>query len=212
MKTKFYLFRIVAGSLAFLFSLGIYTVWQSFQTTAAPTPPPAMAETDLKKLSETYPMLLLPSEITVATAITENVEDEAESPFDAEGYYYIAGELPKGFKDFESFNVRNKNYESEDESEYGKLIAPQGSVDTGKEFNFRKISIGNDQIQFETESVKGIIYSFSGYFTKTRNFVYLEPEEKLEVLEGRLIKKRGGKKIAEAQMKFGWFAELECGC
>ena len=209
MKTKIYLFRIVAGSLAFLFSLGIYTVWQSFQTTAAPTPPPAMALTDSEKLRETYP--IMPFETKAEPALPEIKKDEAEAAFDAEGYYYIAGELPKGFKDFASFNVRNKNYESEDESEYGKLIAPKGSVETGKEFDFSKISIGNDQIQFETERVKGISYSFSGKYTVTRNFAYL-PEEKLQVLEGRLIKKRSGKKIAEAQVKFGWFAELECGC
>jgi hypothetical protein len=210
MKTKIYLFRIVAGVLAFLFSLGIYTVWESFQTTVAPTPPPAMSEYDSVKLRETYPMM--PSETKAEPAMPETKNDEAETKFDAEGYYYIVGDLPKGFEDFDTFNVRNKNYESEDESEYGKLIAPQGSVDTGKEFDFSKISIGNDQIQFETVSVKGISYSFSGKYTVTRNFIYFEPEEKLQVLEGRLIKKRGGKKIAEAQVKFGWFAELECGC
>lgn len=210
MKTKIYLFRIVVGSLAFLFSLGIYTVWRYVQTPVAAPIAPAMALTDSGKLRETYPMM--PSETKAEPALPETVENEAEAAFDAEGYYYIAGELPKGFKDFESFNVRNKNYESEDESEYGKLIAPQGSVDTGKEFDFSKISIGGDQIQFETVSVKGISYSFSGKYTVTRNFSWLEPEEKLQVLEGRLIKKRGGKKIAEAQVKFGWFAELECGC
>lgn len=210
MKTKIYLFRIVVGSLAFLFSLGTYTVWRYVQTPAAAPILPAMAQTDSEKLRETYPMM--PSETKTDVQPTEPVKDEAAAVFDAEGYYYIVGDLPKGFKDFVNFNVRNKNYESEDESEYGKLIAPEGAIDTGKEFKFSKISIGNEQIQFETERVKGISYSFSGRFTETRNFVWLEPEAVENVLEGHLIKKRNGKKIAEAQVKFGWFVELECGC
>lgn len=211
MKTKIYLFRIVVGSLAFLFSLGIYTVWQNFQTTAAaPTPPPTMALTDSEKLRETYPML--PSETKAEPAMPETVKDEAETKFDPEGSYQIAGDAPKGFEDFVNFSIVNKDYKTEDEEEYGKLIAPEGYVQADKEFNFNKISIGSKLIQFETGRVNGISYSFSGRFTETRNFVYLESGEVQKVLEGQLIKKRRGKKIAEAQVTFGWFVESSCGC
>jgi len=210
MKTKIYLFRIVAGVLAFLFSLGIFTVWQSFQITAAPTPPSAVSEYDSVNLRETYPMMSF--ETVDEPPMPKTLKDEAETKFDAEGYYYISGDVPKGFEDFENFNVTNKNYKSEDEAEYGKLIAPEGYVQTKKEFKFRKISIGNGQIQFETERIKGISYTFSGQFTETRNFIYLESEAVEKVLEGNLIKKRSGKKIAETQAAFGWFIELSCGC
>ncbi len=211
MKTKFYLFRSVAGSLAFLFSLGIYTIWRSFQTTAAaPTPPPAISECESEKLRETYP--IMPSETKAEPAMPETARDEAETKFDAEGSYYMSDDAPKGFEDFVNFYIINKDYKTEDETEYGKPVAPEGYVQTEKEFRFNKISIGSEQIQFETERVRGISYAFSGRFTETRNFVYLEAGAVEKVLEGRLIKKRGGKKIAETQVNFGWTIESSCGC
>ena len=210
MKTKIHLFRIAAGVLAFLFSLGIFTVWRYFQTTAAAPAPPIIVQIDSEKLRETYP--LMPSETGDEPPVTELPKDEAGTQFDAEGYYYISGDAPKGFEDFVNFNVANKDYKTENEAEYGKLIAPEGYVEADKELKFRKISIGSGQIQFETERIKGISYTFSGQFTETRNFVYLESEAVEKVLEGRLIKKRSGKKIAETQAAFGWFIELSCGC
>lgn len=211
MKTKKYLFRIVVGSMAFLFSLGAFSMWRYFQTFAAPTPP-TVVQIDSAKLSETCPVMPTDGKADALPA-EEIKKDEADTTLlDAEGYYYIAGDTPKGFKEFENFNITNKNYNSENEDDYGKLIAPEGYVQTNKELKFNKISIGNGQIQFETERVKGISYTFSGRFTETRNFVWLEQEAVEKVLEGHLIKKRHGKKIAEAQVKFGWFAELSCGC
>ena len=211
MKTKIYLFRLTVSLTAFLFSLGVFAIWTYCRTAALPPPPITyMTQPDLKDFhdfSAATPVAEKPD-----SSISETKKDDETTKFDAEGFYYIAGEIPKGFEDFENFNVINKNYESEDESEYGKLIAPKGAVQTNKEFRFSRISIGGGQIQFETERVKGISYSFSGRFIEMRNFIYLEAEAVEKVLEGRLIKKRNGVKIIERDVKFGWYLEPGCGC
>ena len=213
MKIKIHLFRLTVAAVAFLFSTGCYTAWRYFQSSVS-TPEKEFAQADLSNISENYspvvkPVIKLPNP-TVPESASEANTDTPE--FDAEGYYYIAGENSKGFKDFETFSVMNKDYESDDPAEYGKVIAPKGSVQTDKEFRFSRISIGNGQIQFETESIRGISYSFTGRFIETRNFIHLEAGEVEKVLEGRLIKKRKGKTIVERDVKFGWFFEMGCSC
>lgn len=215
MKLRKYLVRTVVGATAFLFGLGIFTTWQY-----ARTAPEKAARIELIAASENSSPVAFKSIIELPNPLaTENIAETKsepsteESEFDAEGYYYISGDnQPKGFEDFENFNITNKDYKTEIEDDYGKLIAPEGYVQTKKELNFNKISIGSNQIRFETERVKGISYSFEGEFIETRRFIYLEPEETEKVLKGVLIKKRNGKKIAEAEVDFGWFAELSCGC
>jgi len=218
MKTKIYLFRLTVAATAFLFSTGGCMAWRYFQSTV-PTPKNESVQFDSSNVHKTYPSVgfepvsKLPNPLVPEPAPeTITAASETEAEFDPEGYYYIADELPKGFGDFENFNVMNKDYESEDESEYGKLVAPKGSVQTKKEFKFNRISIGGGQIQFETERIRGISYSFSGRFTETRNFIYLKSEEIEKVLEGRLIKKRKGVTVAERDVKFGWYQIAGCGC
>lgn len=213
MKTKTRLFRLTVAAIAFLFSTGCYTAWGYFQSPVE-APEKEFIQPDLTNIIEAAPPVVKPViELPNPTVPEPASEADTDAPeFDAEGYYYIAHETPKGFEEFVSFNITNKNYESEDEDNYGKLMAPKGSVQGKKEFKFSRISIGNGQIHFETESIKGISYSFSGRFTETRNFIYLETEEVEKVIEGRLIKKRNGKTIVERDVKFGWFLEMGCSC
>lgn len=215
MKLRKYLVRTTVGATAFLFSLGIFTTWQYARTAPSVLDRNEQAVNSENSTPVAFKSIIeLPNPLTTEKPVeTKDEPEKIESEFDAEGYYYIYGEkTPKGFEDFQNFNVTNKNYKTENEDDYGKLIAPEGYVQAKNELNFNKISIGNNQIRFETERVKGINYSFAGEFTETRSFIYLEPEETEKVLKGVLIKKRNGKKIAEAEAVFGWFAELGCGC
>jgi hypothetical protein len=214
MKIKIHLFRLTVAAVAFLFGTGCFTAWRYFQSFTS-TPEKEFAQADLSNISENYPTIAVEPAIELPKPPVPESASEAntETPeFDAEGYYYIAHETPKGFEEFVSFSVINKNYESEDEDKYGKLMAPKGSVQAEKEFKFSRISIGNGQIQFETERIRGISYSFTGRFIETRNFIHLEAGEVEKVLEGRLIKKRKGKTIVERDVKFGWFFEMGCSC
>ncbi|MCY7374798.1 MAG: hypothetical protein LH472_02350 [Pyrinomonadaceae bacterium] len=208
MKTKIYLFRLTVGLTAFLFSLGVFAIWK-YRRTAAP-PQAEIIQPDLKNFHDFTSAATIEEKPDCSNADVK--KDDEAAKFDAEGFYYIADKTPKGFENFEHFNITNKNYRTENEDEYGKPIAPGGFVLTKKEFKFTKISIGGEQIQFETERLKGISYSFTGRFIETRNFVYLEPEETEKVVEGKFIKRRNGVKIAESEVKLGWFAELGCGC
>ncbi|MDQ2747332.1 MAG: hypothetical protein M3T96_08740 [Acidobacteriota bacterium] len=213
MKTKIYLFRLTIGLTAFFMSIGIFAVGRYFLTVAPPTelPPvptvfmePPAAANNYHDFASAEPFVGVPD---------DSETEAAAAKFDAEGSYYFTNEdAPKGFEYFENFTITNKDYAAENEDDYGKLIAPEGIVQTKKEYKLARISIGDAQIQFETESLKGVTYSFTGHFTETRNFEYLESEQLSKVLEGRLVKKRKGVKIAESGVSFGWTSNLSCGC
>ena len=212
MKTKIYLFRLTIGLTAFFMSIGIFAVGRYFLTAAPPTelPPPPTVSVEPPAAANNYhdftsaePFVGMPD---------DSEKEAAAAKFDAEGSYYFNGDAPKGFEDFENFTISNKDYAAANEDDYGKLIAPEGIVQTKKEYKLARISIGDAQIQFETESLKGITYSFTGHFTETRSFEYLESEQTGKVLEGRLVKKRRGVKIVESDVSFGWTSELSCGC
>ena len=209
MKIKNQLFRLSVALTAFFFSIGIFAAGR-YLLNAAPkaVEPSPIADMEQPELGK-YHDFTLPEP---PDALPTDEEKAAMAKFDAEGSYYFKGDAPRGFEDFENFTVNNKDYSSEDEAEYGKLIAPQGFVQTKKEFNFKSISIGDAQIQFETVAVKGISYTFTGHFTETGNFNYLEAEKAAAVLEGRLVKKRGAVKIAESGAVFGWDSNMSCGC
>ncbi len=213
MKIKTYLFRLFIGLTAFFFSIGVFAFGRYLFTAAPPAavaaPPVYMGQSELSKYHD---FMKAEPIVEEPTAEEKAAEKEAAAKFDAEGSYYFNSDAPKGFEDFENFTVNNKDYSSEDEEEYGKLIAPQGFVQAKNEFNFKRISIGDAQIQFETESVKGITYTFTGHFIETGNFNYLDAEKAAKVLEGRLVKKRRGVKIAETDAGFRWILEMSCGC
>lgn len=212
MKTKIYLFRLTVGLTAFFMSIGIFAVGRYFRTAAPPIelPPTTTvymeppAANNYHDFASAEPFVGVPD---------DSETEAAAAKFDAEGLYYFAdGNAPKGFEDFENFTISNKDYAAENEEDYGKSIAPEGIVQTKKEYKLARISIGDAQIQFETESLKGITYSFTGHFTETRNFEYLESEQTDKVLEGRLVKKRQGVKIAESDVSLGWTSNMSCGC
>ena len=138
--------------------------------------------------------------------------EETEYEFDAAGDYFIIGDLPKGFKDFDIFSLTTKNYENAtEENDYeGVPIPPEGYVSTNKKFEFVKIKVAVKQIAFETEAKKGISYRFVGEFIDSEE-IPIKPAEGYEytayaVLKGRLVKMRDGKKIAESEVKFGIYA------
>lgn len=209
MKIKIYLFRLTVAATAFLLSLGGYAAWRYVQSPFLKT---RAVLPEAREISAPVVSATINAPVSESAAEVAAAAPPVKSEFDPEGYYYIADETLKGFEDFENFSLINKNYESENPDEYGKLIAPKGAVTTKKEYKFVRVGIGGGQIQFETERVKGISYSFSGYFTETGNFLDLESEAVEKVLKGRLIKKRQGKTIAERDASFGWYLEPGCGC
>ncbi|MGI8640639.1 MAG: hypothetical protein ACR2MG_11935 [Pyrinomonadaceae bacterium] len=197
MKIKIYLFRLVVAFTAFIFGISFFSVGQYlksvFQTKKQET---VAIQPVIKQEILSAPPVVQP------TVTTADSRENTVSEFDGTGDYYIIGDLPKGFEDFEDLNITTRDYEnaSEENDYQGTIIPPEGFILTKKEYKFTRINIADKQLAFETETKKGISYKFVGKFTDEANY---EEDEEYVVLEGRLIKMRDGKKIAESKIRFG---------
>lgn len=130
--------------------------------------------------------------------------EPAEEPDDwgETGDYYIIGENPKGFEDFQYLSVSTRDYSEKLE----KVVAvkPYGLIETEKEFKFSWLNITGKRISFVTKTRQGVSYQFDGKFIEAEEVEYRIKDEVLTdtaVLKGRLTKWRNGKKIAEAKVK-----------
>ncbi len=133
---------------------------------------------------------------------TENVNE-----FYAAGSFYLDGEkLPKEFRDFEGLEIQTHDMEQmRDAENWGVPIPPKGWVLAKKQFNFARIAINAKIIAFQTETVGGVSYRFTGEY---HHVDYCETDGTTPDLVGRLIKIRDGRWAAE--MKAGFYAS--CGC
>ena len=216
MKIKIYLLRFAIGLTAFIFGISIFSVGQYFQSVFQTKEQKAESVAPFKVEQVKIEELIYPPRDVeeVKTPVTEqaaaNIESEekTEYEFDGGGDYYIIGDLPKGFKDFDTLSITTKDYEnmSEENNWQGVSIPPQGSIFTKTEFKFIRINIANKQIAFETELKKGVRYQFVGNFIAEEEINYQSKYgyevTKYAVLNGHLIKMRGGKKVAESEVKF----------
>ena len=72
-------------------------------------------------------------------------------------------------------------------------------------YRFKTLIVKRDNFTFTTMMVRGISYSFSGRFLKGGVYGAGDLDDETPVLEGTLTKFRGGKKVAEANLKFVYF-------
>jgi hypothetical protein len=75
----------------------------------------------------------------------------------------------------------------------------------GKTLRYKTLTVKRDNFTFTTVTLRGVSYSFSGKFLKGGIFYTSDLDETVPVLEGTLTKFRGGQKIAEANLSFGYF-------
>src|SRR5215510_10842972 len=74
--------------------------------------------------------------------------------FDPDGTYWIYGEHPDGFSDFGGINLNAKRV---------RRFGPAGlSLNNGKNFRFKTISVKQDNFTFTTVTLSNISYTFSG--------------------------------------------------
>ncbi|MDQ3799544.1 MAG: hypothetical protein M3384_08845 [Acidobacteriota bacterium] len=225
MEIKNILLRLAAAIAAFVFGIGIFSsaeyVLSVFQANEQKTEAGARAGINTLKMEDLiYPRPLageikafgteLPITNSEPEIKSEPVKEKVEREFDAGNDYYIVGDSPKGFKDFDIFSLTTRNYEnaSEENNYQGIPIPPEGYVLTTKKFKFVRINVAGKQIAFETEAKKGISYQFVGEFFDEEEEVLRKTADGNEysefvILKGRLIKMRDGKKIAESEVRFG---------
>lgn len=217
MKLGFFVYRLAAVLTAFMLGVGFFTAGQYLQTffrtaeTAAQVQPVAKRE-PLFVPPWTAPSPLFTPKPYVAPEPIADDAKETKPEFSPDGYYYVIGDLPPGFKDFKWFELTTRNYQNDakENNHEGVPIPPEGFFSTNKPFNFVKISISDKWLAFETEAIDGISYKFVGEFPDEPEKISLEYDDGSgaytdeAILKGRLVKMRNGKKIIEREVKFGF--------
>ena len=77
----------------------------------------------------------------------------------------------------------------------------QGEIYGRRKFKLKRATVEGDRTSFETQAVRGISFQFSG---TVLNEARDEREPIYVSLKGRLTKLMNGKKVAEAQVTFGY--------
>lgn len=209
MKIKFYLFRFVVAISAFVLGISVFSISQYFQSAFSAKEQTIESAAPAKIEPITIEEIIYPPQNIEQTKIplveqTDSSDETATETeiweFDGNGSFYITDELPKGFKDFDSINITTRDFgvESEDYP-YGVPVPPEGYIRTSKKYKFTRIGIANRLIAFETEAKEGISYKFAGKLIEADYSI-----------EGRLIKLRNGKKIAESDIHFTFDERCSC--
>ena len=117
--------------------------------------------------------------------------------FDPDGSFWVIGEIPNEFSDFGGINLNAKKL---------RRLPPSGvQRNDGKNYRYKTLVVKRDNFAFTTMTLGGVSYSFAGKFLKGGNFAETWLGDEAPVLEGTLTKFRGGKKVAEAKLKFSYF-------
>lgn len=119
--------------------------------------------------------------------------------FDPDGSFWLVdGTIPPNeFSDFGAINLNAKKLR--------RLPSPGLQLVNGTRFQFKTLTVKRENFTFTTMPLRGVSYSFAGKFLKGGVYAsgILDPDT--PVLEGKLTKFRGGKKVAEANLKFVYF-------
>jgi len=75
----------------------------------------------------------------------------------------------------------------------------------GTTYRFKTLTVKRDNFTFTTVVLRRVSYSFAGKFLRGGVYGAGDLDDETPVLEGTLTKFRGGKKVAEANLKFVYF-------
>lgn len=197
MKAKIYGFRFLIALSAFVFGIGAYSMRQLFQSPNQPQKPQTLAvspKTELFNFTDFNKTVVQIDKVT---------EKQSEPEFYVDGEYHLIGKAPKEFEDFEYLDITTDTYD--EKSDQVKAIPPEGFIFSKKQFKFTHIKINDKKISLVTENRQGISYQFTGtFFGYKETKIYFDEDV---YLEGRLIKMRDGKKIAEINVKFTVYSD-----
>ena len=125
------------------------------------------------------------------------VSGQRRERFDPDGSFWIHGKPPEDFEDFSGIDLNSKRNP--------RLQVAGVDLTNGSHLKFKTLSVTRDRFTFTTVPVRSVSYSFSGRFLKGGVFAAANLDDETPVLEGTLIKLKGGQKIAEAKLKFTYF-------
>ena len=133
----------------------------------------------------------------MALVVAGQAPNQSKVRFDPSGSFWIDGEPPAEFKDFSGINLNMHRLR--------RLPASGVQLNDGASFRFRTITLKQNNFTFTTVTLRGVSYSFAGKFLKGGDFAATWMGEETPVLEGVLTKFKGGKKVAEENLKFIYF-------
>ena len=131
--------------------------------------------------------------LTAAPAFTQR---RTSARFDPDGSFWIHGNPPAEFSDFDSINLNAKRL---------RYLNPPGLMMRSTRYRYKTLNVKRDNFTFTTMTVRGVFYTFSGKFLKGGVYGAGDLNDETPVLEGTLTKFRDGKKVAEANLKFVYF-------
>jgi len=202
---KTYLFNLLFFCFAFTFGLSTVSV---YDLAARRLNPPAKSA-EIKAIPLAAPSPTQPEETKpTATAVVETVQTvsvpDQPTEFHADGDYYPEGKLPQEFKNIEFVNiVTGEHSEDEDGNYVFEAKVPSGYLQTNKEFRFKRVLINGRIVSFETETKKGISYSFEGSIKEF--YPEKNSEYSTDNLTGLLIKRKNGKSVAETRITMEYY-------
>lgn len=120
-----------------------------------------------------------------------------QTKFNPDGAFWAIGELPNGFTDFSGIYLNGRRLR--------RLPTQSLQLNNGKMFHYKVLTVKQDNFSFTTETLGGIYYTFSGKFLRGGVFAEQDLNDEQPVLEGTLTKYKGGKKVADAKLKFSYF-------
>ena len=117
--------------------------------------------------------------------------------FDPDGSFWLIGDPPPEFSEFSAINLNAKRLR--------RLPSAGLQLNDGTTYRFRTLNVKRNDFKFATVTRGGVSYSFSGRFLRGGVYAEMDLDDTAPILEGTLTKFRGGKKIAEAELKFSYF-------
>lgn len=151
---------------------------------------------------------LLPVSAALVNARAEVLRDSGGSllvqkAFRPYGYFSLVGKPPKGFENFDTIQY----WRAQDEQTGADISSRTSGVNEtgGVVYRYATISVTRQTFVFNTRSVRGVSYKFSGRFLRS-DFVGAEMNFERPVLVGTLGKYRNGQRVATANVKLSYFA------
>jgi hypothetical protein len=117
--------------------------------------------------------------------------------FNPDGAFFLIGEPPAGFSDFSGIYLNGRSLR--------RLPTQSLQLNNGWKFYYKSLVVKRDNFTFTTVTLRGVYYTFAGKFLRGGVFAEQDLFDEQPVLEGTLTKFQGGKKVAEAKLKFSYF-------
>lgn len=138
-------------------------------------------------------------------ASVPSLQPTPQCVFDPGGYFYAAGKLPQPFEEFDHLTFLGRDNKDENSPGQG-LYTSQGQA-----YKFDAVKRSGDSLEFTTDAVNGVRYSFTGQFKYLCIFEEFHEFSKKPgaiAAEGKLLKLVDDKTVAETLVQFTYSPKL----